>query len=204
MTSNSDARWESLPTPISTPLSVDDEDALGRPDVEDDPSARPAPPGPLKSARTRRSGSPRGSRAAGPRTASGRWCSGACRTCPASSSSPGPRCRATSAGLVGRLRRSWNRQRAVELEAVGMRDAVHRKPPDAGQLGGRPRVGHERDCRTLGRSGQARPAGGNGPRRPVVLVDADHTPTCWSRAVTRRIDAHWPTVIGQPAGIMPR
>ncbi len=40
--SNSDARCESLPTPISSPLRLDDQDALGGTDVEHDPPSGPA------------------------------------------------------------------------------------------------------------------------------------------------------------------
>ena len=54
--SNSEARCESLPTPISSPLRRHDQDALRGPDVEDDAPAGPAPRGSRTRARRRRSG----------------------------------------------------------------------------------------------------------------------------------------------------
>ena len=95
-----------------SPLRVDDEDALGGPDVEDDPSARPSRPGARTRARRRRSGSGPGWPAGVPRTASGRSCSGACpRSRPSSRRSGRP----PRTSRRRRRRRasdsSWNRHR---------------------------------------------------------------------------------------------
>ena len=148
--SNSEARCESLLTPISSPLSADDEHALGGADVEHDPPAGPGRRDLERRARRRRSGSTSGivRRQARERHLDVR----VVRLVPgvlASSSSPGPRSRA-SVGVdrIVRSAEELEAPRAVEREPVVVADAVHREAADARQLRARPRVGHARDCRT--------------------------------------------------------
>ena len=93
--SNSAARCESLLIPTSTPLSAHEQDALGGPDVEHDPAARPVGRDLERSARRCPSGSRAGRSGGTPGTASGRSCTAARPRCPGGSSSPGRRSPAT-------------------------------------------------------------------------------------------------------------
>ena len=138
VTSNSEARWESLLMPTSSAVDAGTIRTLSAaPDVEHDAPARPALgqlEGPLVDAGRVQ---PRDRPAAGPGTASGRSCSGAGRTCPASSSSRGPRCRASPGR---RLRRRAGGEleppRAVEdpggRGAARCASAVGRRPVSSG------------------------------------------------------------------------
>ena len=88
--SNSAARWESLLRPISVAIHLDDQDALGRPNLKDDPATCPGLPAGRTTARRSRSEFQSGHvRGLARQTASGRSCSGACRRSPASSGPQG-------------------------------------------------------------------------------------------------------------------
>ena len=109
-----------LADPDVLPVDLDQQHALGRPDVEHHPLARPARRGPRTTARRRRSGSPRASRAGDWGTASGRWCRSAGPTCPAWSSSRGRRPRPTR-------RRAPRRGGAAAGTAIGRRAGAGRR-----------------------------------------------------------------------------
>ena len=164
--------------PIWRAVELDDEHALGGPDVEDDPPARPTPAGSsnvalvdagrvlLRDVRRRVR-----------RTASGRSCSGAGPRCPASSRAPGTSALApVRAGRGIRAPEELEAPRPVEREPVGVGDAVHREPAELDELGRDPRLGcigpslidapgplASTGCRTADRG----PTSRRRPRRPV-------------------------------------
>ena len=120
------------------------------------PAGPPRRPGPRASARTPRSGSPRGSTAAARGTASGRSCTAACRANPCIVQQPGTSAsdHASASGRV-RARQQLEAPAAVQLHAVQVRHAVHRHAARPGQLGdgprrrGHARTRHGRSTRTV-------------------------------------------------------
>ena len=154
-------------------VEVDEEDALGRADVEHDPPAGPARRDlelALVDARRVRA---RGRSAAGPRTASGRWCSAA-----------GPRSRPSSRGPGRRPRPSRRPGSRPGLRAAGSasgRRAARRSPwgtlcmgsrPTPSARGG-PRSGHST---IVARAPGAHSAWRDAPRRTVRLQRCSRRP----------------------------
>ena len=130
------------------------QDALGGADVEDDAPARPVR-GDLELALVDAGRvDARGSRAAGPRTASGRWCSAACPRCrPSSRRSGRPPQPSPGRARVGRPE-ELEAPATVEREPLPVVDAVHGESADPRQFGVVPGSCHKNDCPTLRQTGQ--------------------------------------------------